>query len=335
MLNHLFIKNTPMVGIDIGSHAIKAVLLSRAQQHYQLEAFAIELLEHQAIVAHDIRDIKAVTGALRRIRERIPVTVKDAVIAVSGYTTVNKEILLAENLTDTELEQQILFQAGSLFPFPLQESYFDFERMGTVTNNKQSVMLSVCRSSYIQPRLAALEAAGFIPRIVDIERNVLCEAAILCISQLAIPEAAAVAVIDIGHSLLTFCVVQQGRLLYHREQIFSGYEPIVSENSLPYSCGEAVFLQSQLLQQIRRNIQAYQQQAAFPPIQYLLFSGGAVLSETLCSALSEELNIPATIADPFASLLPAVKDCAVKAGQAAQLMIATGLAIRGFSSCHL
>lgn len=335
MLNHLFIKNTPMVGIDIGSHAIKAVLLSRAQQHYQLEAFAIELLEHQAIVAHDIRDIKAVTGALRRIRERIPVTVKDAVIAVSGYTTVNKEILLAEDLTDTELEQQILYQAGTLFPFPLQESYFDFEKTGIVANSRQNVTISVCRSSYIQPRLAALEAAGFIPRIVDIERNVLCQAAILCVSQLAIPKTAVVAVIDIGHSLLTFCVIQQSRLLYHREQVFAGYEPIVSESQSQYSCSEAVFLQNQLLQHIRRNIQAYQQQAAFLPIQSLLFSGGAVLSEAFCSVLSEELNVPAAIADPFSSLLPAVKDCAVTAGQAAQLMIATGLALRGFSSCHL
>lgn len=335
MLNHLFIKSMPMVGIDIGSHAIKAVLLSGTQQHYQLEAYAIERLEHQAIVAHDIRDINAVTGALRRIRERIPVTVKGAVIAVSGYTTVNKEILLPEDLTDTELEQQILYQAGTLFPFPLQESYFDFERTGVGADNKQNIMISVCRSNYIQPQLAALEAAGFVPRIVDIERNVLCQAAILCLSQRAIPEADAVAVIDIGHSLLTFCVLQQSRLLYHREQVFTGYEPIVSESALPYSGSEAVFLQNQLLQQIRRNIQAYQQQAASPPIQYLLFSGGAVLSETFCSVLSDELNVPATIADPFSSLLPAVKDGAVIAGQAAQLMIATGLALRGFSSCHL
>ena len=61
MLSNLWKKKASMmVGIDIGSHAVKAVLFSQGDYGYILEDFAIEPMPRGAIVDREIQDIEAV-----------------------------------------------------------------------------------------------------------------------------------------------------------------------------------------------------------------------------------------------------------------------------------
>jgi Tfp pilus assembly PilM family ATPase len=53
-------KASMMVGIDIGTHAIKAVLLSEGPQGYILEDYAIETTPRGAVVDREIQDVEAV-----------------------------------------------------------------------------------------------------------------------------------------------------------------------------------------------------------------------------------------------------------------------------------
>ncbi|MDX3775617.1 type IV pilus assembly protein PilM [Chromatiaceae bacterium AAb-1] len=337
MLNHLFIKNIPMVGIDIGSHTIKAVLLGKTHNQYKLEAFAIEPVAHGAVVAHDIRDRDAVAGALGRIRKKIPAAVKCAAMAVSGYTTINKTILMEACLTDSELEMQLITESDALFPYPLQQSYFDFQRKALCPQqpSKVQVELNIVRTSHIQPRLAAMTHAGFTAKVVDVEREALCRAVQLCFSQLpAGAEDKTIGLLDIGGSMLSFCVIRAGQVLYSREQLFAGIETPVT----PVQTGPAItsFLVVQLLQQIRRNIELYQHSSEYLALDYLLLCGGTVLSADIAQLLSDELTVPVFIANPFLSMQKAASINPLQlAAQSAQLMIATGLALRSFSSCHL
>ena len=58
MLSQLWKKKTSlMVGIDIGSHAVKAVLLSQGSESYVLENYAIEPMPRGAVVDREIQDI--------------------------------------------------------------------------------------------------------------------------------------------------------------------------------------------------------------------------------------------------------------------------------------
>jgi len=59
-----------ILGVDIGSHAVKAVLLSQHNQHYKVEAFAIEPMLKGTMVDREIQDIEAVADALLNIRKR-------------------------------------------------------------------------------------------------------------------------------------------------------------------------------------------------------------------------------------------------------------------------
>ena len=89
MLSSLWKKKTSlMVGIDIGSHSIKAVLLSQNDTGYVLETVAVEVMPRGAIVDREIQDIEAVGKVVAKIRKKISSSVIQAASAVSGQTVI-------------------------------------------------------------------------------------------------------------------------------------------------------------------------------------------------------------------------------------------------------
>jgi len=119
MLDNLWKKKTTMmVGIDIGSHAVKAVLLSQGNEGYVLEDYAIEPMVRGAVVDREIQDIEAVGSVIAKIRQSISMKAKDAAAAVSGQTVITKTIYMDVALTEEELASQIEIEADSLIPIP-------------------------------------------------------------------------------------------------------------------------------------------------------------------------------------------------------------------------
>jgi len=79
-----------MVGIDVGAHSVKAVLLSQHNGVCKVEAFAVEPMVKGAMSDREIQDIEAVGNVLSKIRKKIPRAVKFSATAVSGSTVISK-----------------------------------------------------------------------------------------------------------------------------------------------------------------------------------------------------------------------------------------------------
>jgi len=72
MLSQLFQKpSTAMVGIDIGSHSIKAVLLSEIETGFRLEALAIEPMPKGAMSERSIQDIEAIGNIITKLKRKL------------------------------------------------------------------------------------------------------------------------------------------------------------------------------------------------------------------------------------------------------------------------
>jgi type IV pilus assembly protein PilM len=85
MFSQLFNKNeSMMVGIDIGSHCVKAVLVSKPSSGYRLEAAAIEPIPKGAMSERAIQDIEAIGKVVGKIKRRLPKTANSAAVAVFG-----------------------------------------------------------------------------------------------------------------------------------------------------------------------------------------------------------------------------------------------------------
>ncbi|AXR00992.1 pilus assembly protein PilM [Pseudoalteromonas piscicida] len=359
MLSQLLKKQAPlMIGIDIGSHCVKAVLLSKTSSSYRVEAVAIEPIPKGAVNERAIQDIEAIGNAITKMKRRIPKLTQYAAVAVSGQTVITKVIFMDVSLTDAELESQIAIEADSLIPYPLDEVSLDFEKIGVneADPSKMNVLLSAARTESVQARVGALEEAGFKAKVVDVENYALSRAMDVIYPEL--PNDAfdkIVAMIDIGAVLTLISVIQSGKTIYTRDQVFGGeqytnsivayYNKTYDEAELAKTTGDlppnytfevlAPF-QTSLLQQIRRAVQMFMTTSGKDHIDYIVLTGGAALVDGLDKLLIDELGIHTIVADPFADMEIAPKvDRHVLQKHKAQFALATGLALRSFSSCHI
>ena len=70
MFDQIFKKHAPlMVGIDIGSHCIKAVLLAESSAGFRVEAVAIEPLPKGAMKERAIQDIEAIGRIISKTKK--------------------------------------------------------------------------------------------------------------------------------------------------------------------------------------------------------------------------------------------------------------------------
>lgn len=359
MLSQLFQKPSQMmVGIDIGSHSIKAVLLREIETGFRLEALAIEPMPKGAMSERTIQDIEAIGNVITKLRKKLPKSLKSAAVAVSGQTVITKVIFMDVSLTDAELESQIEIEADSLIPYPLDEVSLDFEKLSTneADPSKMNVLLSAARTESVEARVGALEAANLEAKIVDVESYALSRAMDVYYQQL--PSDAfnkCVAVVDIGAVLMLVSVVQAGETIYTRDQVFGGdqytnsivayYNKGFDEAEIGKTSGDlppnytfevlAPF-QTSLLQQVRRAVQMFLTTSGKEQIDYIVLTGGTSMIKGIDRLLIEELGIHSVVAEPFVNMEISPKvDRNIMQRHKTQFAIATGLALRSFSTCHI
>jgi len=359
MLSSLWKKKASLiVGIDIGSHSIKAVLLHQGNDGYVLEALVEEAMPRGAIVDREIQDIEAVGKVIAKLRAKIPTAVMDAAVAVSGQTVITKVIYMDVALNEQELASQIEIEADSLIPYPLDEVSLDFESLDVNESDptKINVLLSAARTESVEARVSALEQGGFNTKVVDVESYAVSRPLDLVLSLL--PDDATekvVATVDIGAVMTLFSVTDAGEHIYSRDQIFGSEQytrSIVSyynktfeeaelakvDNDLPpnYTFEVLAPYHTILVQQIRRAIQMFLTSSGKEKVDYLVVSGGTALVEEVQKLLTEELGIHTIIANPFTNMkMGKMVNSDEVERNAPKFMVATGLALRSFSSWHI
>lgn len=359
MLSSLWKKKTSMmVGIDIGSHSVKAVLLNQGNEGYILEALVVEPMPRGAVIDREIQDIEAVGNVIAKVRKKITSSVSTAAAAVSGQTVITKVIYMDVALTEEELASQIEIEADSLIPYPLDEVSLDFETLDVNESDpsKINVLLSAARTESVEARVSALEAGGFDTKVIDVESYSVSRTYDVCLSLL--PDdapAKTVAIVDIGATMTLFSVTEAGNHIYSRDQIFGGEQytrSIVSYYNKTFEEAEIAKVKQELppnytfevlapyhtilVQQIRRAMQMFLTSSGKEKVDYLVISGGTALVEGIQELLAEELGIHTVIANPFSDMeIADTVDKEELEKTAPQFMVASGLALRSFSPWHI
>ncbi|SET18258.1 pilus assembly protein PilM [Thalassotalea agarivorans] len=359
MLSTLWKKKTSMmVGIDIGSHAIKAVVLNQGNDGYILEALAIEPMPRGAVIDREIQDIEAVGNVIAKLKKKLSSSIAQAAAAVSGQTVITKVIYMDASLTDEELASQIEIEADSLIPYPLDEVSLDFEKLDVNESDpsKVNVLLSAARTESVGARVSSLEAGGYEAKVIDVESYAISRSYDLIVNTL--PEDAVektVAIVDVGANMTLFSVAENGQHIYSRDQMFGGEQytrSIVSYYNKSFEEAEAAKVSGDLppnytfevlapfhtilVQQVRRAIQMFLTSSGKSKIDYLIISGGTSAVEGVEELLTEELGIHTVIATPFKNMKigNGVKQELVDK-HGAKFMVAAGLALRSFSPWHI
>jgi type IV pilus assembly protein PilM len=128
-------KSKSIVGLDIGSSAVKAVELRPNGKGFKVAAVAIEPVPPDSIVDGAIIDGGAVSAAIRRIFERKTFKTKDVAASLSGNAVIVKKISLPV-MTEAELSESIYWEAEQYIPFDIQDvnSITGFSILGRAHN---------------------------------------------------------------------------------------------------------------------------------------------------------------------------------------------------------
>ncbi len=351
----LLSKKAPMmIGLDIGTRFIKAVVIEKKKDEYIVQSMACEFINKDAFSEREIKDFEAVSLTLRKVQKSLRTKLKDVVIAVSGSSVISKIVYMNPGQTDFELESQIEIEADSLIPYPLEEVYLDFEELGPSNTHvgKVNILLSAAHKDIVDSRLTLVREIPFEPKVVDVEGYALGNA----ISHFYDTSSSSqICCINLGASALQVSIVKDNEVLYSKEHNFGmnmllqdismmhmmekqDVEKGLLDGSLPDSWKTdtlPIFL-ANCLQQINRAVQMYTTTTHSPSPEKLLLTGGGACIPELVSALNKDLDMDVKAFNPFKNVTVG-KNVNVELinSLAPQFAIAAGLATRSFSSWHM
>jgi len=347
-------KKKTLLGLDITTSSVKLIELVENGRGFRVESYAAEPTPPNAINEKAIVDAEAVGEAVRRAVKRSGTKSREAAVAISGDAAITKIIQMPKNLSEAELEGQVELQADQYIPFPMEEVSFDFEIVGESERDPDmlDVLLVATRTENVEQRQAAVEAAGLVARVVDVEAFAVENACQLLTHQM--PDGGAdkfIAIVDFGASTTTFSVLKDLKVIYTRDFAFGGQlltEEIMrtyglsmedagrakKEGGLPSNYQPEVLdaFIDDMSQQVSRSLQFFLASGSGreQPDQ-ILVCGGCANIPGVADVIGSRVGIPTEVGDPLGQMKMSsrARSQGVEKDSTA-LLTACGLALRSF-----
>ena len=351
-------KKPSLLGIDISSTSVKLVELSKSDSGYRVESLAVEPLPANAVTEKNIQDVEAVGDSLIKALKKSGSKCKLTALAVPGSSVITKVITMPANLSDADMETQIELEADQYIPYPLEEINLDFQVLGETEGNPDTVdvLLAASRSENVEMRTAVAEIAGLTAKLVDVEAYTIEKATTLITPKTELDpdeetaKSLIIAVLDVGATMTSLNVIENGELIYTREQAFGGKqltEEIMRRYGLAYE--EAGRLKKvgglpdnyipevlepfkeNMAQQVSRFLQFFYTAGQHESVDMIALAGGCASIPGIDELIDSQLGIKTIIANPFAEMdLSSKVNSQALSNDAPALMIACGLAMRSF-----
>jgi len=348
----------PVLGVDISASSVKVLELSARGSGYRVEAYASAPLAAAADSGaatgggQGAMDVDTVGEAIATAVKRSGSRLKHAAAAVSASQAITKLIQLPAGLSDRNMALQVELEADQYIPFPLEEVNLDFQAVGPSPDNPEmvDVLLAASRHEHVDLRASCLEAAGLIPKIMDIETYAGGNAVGASMGEeYGEAEGHVVAIVDVGSNNTTFTALENGNIAFTREEAFGGHqlteqiqqlyglspddaEMAKRQGGLPDNYESEVlepFKQS-IGQQIERSIQFLYSSSSISSIDQLLLAGGTCVIPGVVAAVERQVSVPTALANPFTNTSLASRVSERIKADAPALMVCYGLALRSF-----
>jgi type IV pilus assembly protein PilM len=340
-----------LVGLDIGSSAVKVVELRKKGDSYELLNLGIEALGQDTVVDGAIMDALSVSSAIEKIFTDNRIKSKNVATSVSGHSVIVKRITVATT-TDEELYNSIPYEAQQHIPFDMTDVNLSYQALGPApAGTGTDVMLVAVKREKILNHTNVLSQAGKIPTVVDYDGFAVLNAFEV---NYDIPPEQMAALLNIGASIMNIVIGRGGNPLFTRdvsvggnqytdtlqkeldlsfedaEKLKQGFEvpSVTQEQKLPHlrSVTEILMLE------IQKTFDFFRQTTSTENIQHIYVSGGTAKTEGLVDQLKAEFNIPVDVINPFQRMLvdPKKFDVGYVDEIAPRMSVAVGLALRSF-----
>jgi type IV pilus assembly protein PilM len=218
----IFGSSKQVLGVDIGSHAIKAVSLKKQGKgsiEYTLEKIAMEPIESQVIVEGDIIDSVAVVDALDRLIKTVKARGNEVAISLSGNSVIIKKITLPK-MDEAELAESIQWEAEQYIPFEIDDVMYDYQVLKSSEETDETVIVLVAvKKDKVNDYISVISQVGKETSVVDVDVFALQNCFEANYSDL---KDQTVGLVNIGASVTSINVVKQGESLFWRDIMVGG-----------------------------------------------------------------------------------------------------------------
>jgi type IV pilus assembly protein PilM len=215
-----FSKSKNVVGLDIGSSAVKLVELKEKKGGaFQLVKLGIEHLSPEAIVDGSIMDSSLVVETISRLNSSKNVKNSNYATSLSGHSVIIKKITLPA-MSPEELAESIQWEAEQYIPFDINDVNLDYVPLNTPgSGDNIDVILVAVKKEKINDYTSVISQAGKVPVLVDVDAFALQNAYEM---NYAIDEGKVLALVNVGASVTNVNVLSGATSLFWRDITFGG-----------------------------------------------------------------------------------------------------------------
>lgn len=340
--------NNLVVGVDIGSHAVKVCQLKRTEKGYAVIALGSAVLPEGAVDDGTLIESEIVGKIISNLFSNLKIKNRKVGFSISGYSVIVKKVNLAV-MDDKQMEEHIMAEAEQYIPFDIEDVYLDFQSLKSSTEkaDRTDVMLVAAKKEVVDDYLDMLRSIDLEPVLVDVDGFAL-ENTYECSGA----QVENVALVDIGASKMNINILSKGMSVVARDIVVGSRqltEQIQGALDIDFDEAEAIKIgqspageNRQLIEEIfsstctqwvleiKKAIDLYNANNPETPLQRLVLSGGGSKVVGLADFLSHETGLEVELFNPFKRMSANTKkiDADYLDSIGPEMAIATGIAIR-------
>jgi type IV pilus assembly protein PilM len=315
----LTIRSKLVVGLDIGTSAVRAAELDLSHSKPILHTYGQVGLPPDSLVDGEIRDHAAVTEAITKLWKNGQFSSTSVIVGIAGLRAITREIDLPF-VPDNEVVSAVRFQSEEVIPFPPDQTILSSQVLADYTSPEgdkmRRVLVAAAHVDLVNGVIDVVEKAGLTVEGVDLVSSALVRA-IGGRDTTEQPEA----IVSVGAGLTVVVVHQQGRPQFVRT-IGSGGNATTAAVSgaldIPTSDAEAVKRRiseqlpqmrtaqnasqasmTELVGEIRNSIQYFASLPGRLPVSRLLVTGGGSDLHGFNSLLESQTRLPVVNVSPL------------------------------------
>ena len=346
----MFGKKLSLIGLDIGSYAVKIVHLQESKGTYRLKDLGMSQLPPGVIVEGAIKDPDAVQTAIKKLVGNLKIKTKGVATSVAGWSVIIKKVDLPQ-MSEDELAENIKLEAEQYIPFNVEDVNIDFQILGSSAEkaDRMEVMLVAAKKEVIDDYANLIKNSGLSPQVVDVDFFALENAFEVNYDA---TESGGVALVDIGAAKLNINVLKNGVSMFNRDASIGGFQITediqqrfgleyeeaekvklgMSSQKVPLQDLEAIFVSAATgwSTEVKRAIDFFYATYPEETIGQILLSGGSSRLPGLDSLFNKDSNIPVAYFNPLSRIGFETKafDQQYLDYIAPQVAVAVGLALR-------
>ena len=315
----LFSRAKGVVGLDIGSSAVKLVELKDRKGSYQLQKVAVEALSPEAIVDGSIMDSSLVVDAIHKLNDTAKVKNPNFATSLSGHSVIIKKIQVPA-MSQEELAESIQWEAEQYIPFDINDVRLDYMVLSEAPpgEGQMDVLLVAVKRDKVNDYMSVVSQAGRTPALVDVDAFAVqnCYEVNYDLDPLKV-----VALVNMGAAVTNINILARGQTVFWRDISFGGNqftESLQREYNLAFDQAEALkrgqavdryttadarpmldAVSGEMAGEIQKTFDFFAATSAEGPVDELVVSGGCALTPNLLQILRERFGVPVELLDPF------------------------------------